>query len=59
MRQAVAVADFDHIFDLINQIRPFQESLAKRIFHIAQKYDVRGLSAILPQREEGTDVNTQ
>ncbi len=58
MRQAVAVADFDHIFDLINQIRPFQENLAKRILHIAQKYDVRGLSAILPQREEGPDVNT-
>lgn len=58
MRQAVAVADFDHIFELINQIRPFQENLAKRIFHIAQKYDVRGLSAILPQREENPDINT-
>jgi signal transduction histidine kinase/DNA-binding NarL/FixJ family response regulator/HAMP domain-containing protein len=59
MRQAVTVADFEHIFDLINQIRPFQEDLAQQILYFAQKYDVRGLSAILPQREDTSDINIE
>ncbi|MFZ4616606.1 MAG: PAS domain S-box protein [Rectinemataceae bacterium] len=51
MRNAVSVADFNHLVDLIGSIDVAHSALAQRLLILADKYDLDGLHEVLNHKE--------